>query len=891
MRRLTPFALMLAALLVGCTQGSPSDPTVQARPGTPAVQLTAEPGVGFLAAFDLQLDAANATAELTPLRGASAIGDAFSEVGVSSAFKNLFGSNFEVESIRVTGPTSLDVDFRTTHPFTMEARPDLSIFNLKLWVVLDETPLTLAGVEAVPGVVTNADGYGVLWSATHPTLPAALPDVQPFVVLHQDPSWGVFDFQNPTGWNVFAPGQSSLDTVSFDLTNTFGSAHVKLLLTCDYGQSAVRATRQTPAYELPKFAGNAPWKIAIQAGENTLIGGSTDGFADFALQIWDWKHMDSGESTVGPVQYWVPDLMGPDAQQLLIAGTGRDPDPLNSTFRVTNDLATFAGVHWGLIEANDDGVGTAIQDDLVSQTPVASYKTYQFFPVTVNEFANPPEALFLYCTDGDVSVGIEERFDGSWSRMSNYPLVDWEWDYSYVEAEGFNIEDTGSMAWHAWDTPGVYKVALRIRDEAGATDMTTADIIVGGVPTWNSPNALTSENQWLEEFGGPTEPASAIDVAEDGTINLVYTYVVSGITFNTTVAWQQLYPCDPIWTPPQVIWQSRPSTSGPPDVSLAVTMGDYPIVHVTTASEINSYLYLRYQDFAWTAPVTITDDTTPGAWVRGTLARNGVGEVGFLSENIPTQPDAVTGDGVPALPATLHFQQFDGSAFGSAVQIGTADVVTELIGKGGQYTNLSPSIALSGTADNFLAVWESLVTPYDGLTAAPKDAPTKLRWTKRTLDAWDGEQDMASPFQQLDVPVLALAPNGSVWLAANVGLEGNVYLSKYVTSWSFWAPHLIATGSDMAMIDMTFDANGRGALAIAQRAANKDLVARFFDQGEEVDTAAGHNPLVNIETRIPQSRWWPQIQGQNSGRFVSVWETEKYGAFPTGMELDWAMYE
>ncbi|HYE78339.1 MAG TPA: PKD domain-containing protein, partial [bacterium] len=535
--------------------------------------------------------------------------------------------------------------------------------------------------------------------------------------------------------------------------------------------------------------------------------------------------------------------------------------------------------------------GNAILNDLVTQVPVTNYRTYQFFVVDVALPAIPPEALFLYCTEGNLSVGVEERYDGSWSRMSNYPLVAWEWDFSYDETEGFNVEDTGRMVWHAFNEPGIYRVALRVRDEAGLEDLAYTDTVVGGLPTWQNPQRLT-DNIFFETFGGPTEPANAIDVSADGVINLVYSYVSQDFTFFTEVAWIQLYPCDPIWSPPQVIWQSPPGTSAPLDVSLAVTEGDYSIIHVATASDTNSYLYLRYEDFQWNPPVAITDPTTEGTWVNGELARNDEGQVGFVGEIIPPQPDAMNGDGIPALPAQLYFHQRSGGGFGAATQIGTADVVTELTGRG-SYTSISPSLAFSGAAGGgFMAVWETLTTPYDGQTTVPADAPTNLKWNHRTGATWDGEAGLPAPFNRVDAPVLALAPNGSVWLAASAGDAGNVYVNKYLPAgWTFWAPHLIEPDSTGAMVDLTIDADGRGALVIAQETGNNDLQARVFDEDEMPDTAAGHNPLVNVESRISQRRWWPQIQGQNSGRFAAVWMTEKYAAFPDGGELDWNMFQ
>ncbi|HYE80110.1 MAG TPA: hypothetical protein VEI97_19195, partial [bacterium] len=303
------------ALLAGCSQGSPASPPAQGPAFDPApsgVPVSADPNVALLSAFDLRLDPVNGVAELNPLRSGAAIGDTWSEVGVTAAFKNMFGSNFEVEAIRPSGGQVIEVDFRTTHPFTPDRRPDLAIFNLKLWAVLDEFPQDIGGVQAVPGVVTNADGYGQMWSITHTDVsPTPLPEVQPYVILHEDPTSPPFDWQDPKGWNVLAPGQSTVDTVRFDLSG-FGVVHLKLLLTADYGQSAVRATRQTPQYELPKFAGNAPWKIAVTEVSNTLVGNTSEGEATYRFDVWDWKHGQGLGSDVTQAWVRIPFIL-PDA--------------------------------------------------------------------------------------------------------------------------------------------------------------------------------------------------------------------------------------------------------------------------------------------------------------------------------------------------------------------------------------------------------------------------------------------------------------------------------------------------------------------------------------------------------------------------------------------------
>ncbi|HYE79910.1 MAG TPA: hypothetical protein VEI97_18150, partial [bacterium] len=352
-----PRYLLAALLLSAATACSSPSPTSPAPAGTGnrrplgeqgPLPLAADPAAVALAAFDLVVDPGAGTAALVPLRGVTAIGDAFSEVGLMPAFDGRFGDHFDLDRIeRIDGET-MALDFTTSHPFTAQARPDLGIFNVKLWVALEGPSATVNGVPATPGVVRNAEGYGTMWASTT-TSPAAagLPSVQPYIILNEDPSSAPFDWRNPVGWNVLFPGQSTTDTLELTLDPSAPPLRVRLFLTADYGQSAVRTTRQNPQYSLPEFAGNAPWKVQVTETVNGLEAGSPTSNAEFRVDIWDWKHGQGLGSDVLSARLYLPDIRGAAPVDLGLSGTGSDPTPLTATALALNSAGAGNGSYWG----------------------------------------------------------------------------------------------------------------------------------------------------------------------------------------------------------------------------------------------------------------------------------------------------------------------------------------------------------------------------------------------------------------------------------------------------------------------------------------------------------------------------------------------------------------
>ncbi len=73
---------------------------------------------------------------------------------------------------------------------------------------------------------------------------------------------------------------------------------------------------------------------------------------------------------------------------------------------------------------------------------------------------------------------VERTFKGKLLSGSHGPF-EYQWDFSYDENEGFNVDATGESIDKKWSSTGTYTVALRIKDDLGwYSDISTADIKV-----------------------------------------------------------------------------------------------------------------------------------------------------------------------------------------------------------------------------------------------------------------------------------------------------------------------------------------------------------------------------------------------------------------------------
>ncbi len=76
-------------------------------------------------------------------------------------------------------------------------------------------------------------------------------------------------------------------------------------------------------------------------------------------------------------------------------------------------------------------------------------------------------------------IGELFYFDGSGSHDNDCDgeaITAWEWDFDYDGT--FNLDDHGKTVSHAYDTPGIYQIMLRVTDNEGATNLLGNPLVV-----------------------------------------------------------------------------------------------------------------------------------------------------------------------------------------------------------------------------------------------------------------------------------------------------------------------------------------------------------------------------------------------------------------------------
>lgn len=504
-------AVILAGVLVSCQQGSHT--TIPAESSRPAEALTLPTDQSLLGAFDLTLDVREEpTASLVAAREVTAIGDTFNEVGLSGALRGDLCDCFSVTGLELISPTRVRATFAVKHPFLPEFRPDLHAFNLKAQVATDQVT-GLGSEQVAAGIIANADGYSPLWSDQ---VPGGTATLLPYVVLSRDLSSAPFDFQTPGGYNVFAVGQSYEHFIDFEL-GTSTSVQVRLYLTVDYGQSAVRATRQAPVYELPKFAGKAPWQVQVTELSNSLIDGDPGSNATFRVEVWDWAHGAGVGSDVTGGQILIPAL-GVSQTLPALSGTGLDPSPLSVETIVPNTLGAPEGVYFGLVQITDAATsGVALADDLTTLISRDDYSTWQVFPVAVGPgvvTSLPPVAVIgAPCTTQPIIQDRAYTFDGTGSSDDVTPPASlvYEWDFDY-DGSNFTVDATGLTASHTFTALGAVTVALRVTDDDLQTNIATRTLNVIALAWRNIRNVTNSAgSEQMDNQGAACESRVFVD--------------------------------------------------------------------------------------------------------------------------------------------------------------------------------------------------------------------------------------------------------------------------------------------------------------------------------------------------------------------------------------------
>lgn len=431
----TSLSLLLPTLF-GC--GGPT-PTSPAEPSGQVIQLRVVPRAGEvpLGQVTLRVDAASGSVEVAPTRLNQAIGDAF--------LVGLTGLNETRDCFAVKGIDLQDtpdgvlviLDTAFTHPFTLAQRPDLFGWDLKAIVVPGLNAGSVDFAEgALPLGFTAAPptGYTPEWNSyIHAALPGRDEIAYPYVIFGEDRTIAdPFDYQNPSGWNVFASGSTNTGTIAF-VMQPGETVDLNLFFTVGYEASATRATRQNPIYTPPRGNVRAPWRVDAAVLNNSLT--TAGGFAQVGLEIWDWQHGQSLGSDVTEVKVHAPALIASPLVATIEGGDGRNTTPLTATVTIPNTLQTAPeGDVYALVEAidalhgaNPGGSGgapgqTLIEDDLVTVGLLDDLRAFQLVRLPIEGVAtgdliltlDPVQDLSLHDnTLREYGATLVERTDGS----------------------------------------------------------------------------------------------------------------------------------------------------------------------------------------------------------------------------------------------------------------------------------------------------------------------------------------------------------------------------------------------------------------------------------------------------------------------------------------------
>lgn len=862
----TSLGLVLLSCLgsLSCQSGEPSSPdagvALRPLPGSGGVPVT-------VATLDLTVDLVSMTAEVTPIHEGQAIGDTYSELGLTPGFTKLFGQNFSVKALRKTGPTQVEIDLASAHPFTAAARPDLAIFNLKCYVVTDASAgLTSAGQTLAPGLLTNADGYGQMWSLTSQVPPAfANATLQPYVIFREDATAGTFNFQDPSGYNVYFPGQSSVDTLRLEL-GTATTLQARLLLTADYGQSAVRATRQTPAYELPKFAGNAPWKVTIEELSNDLQAGNTSSTASYQVDIWDWKHGQSLGSDVTGATLSVPGITT-SPLTLSLTGGGTDPTPLTATALVTNLAGGLGGEYWGVVQVTDAAQGVGLKDDLTTPVSLTDYSTWQVFPVSVSDTALPPNAVanILNCDPSTIRLGMDVVADASASTPGDHPISTFEWDFDY-DGSNFDVDATGVRAWRPCLAAGSFTIGLRVSDAFANSDIATTSITVSASPAaWQPAVRLTNDGR-EERFDW--EGDESLAVGPDGTIYLTYLSFQSPARRIDQVSFGG---CPvPSWSAPETIATATGGSDYMPS-SLFDQNGDMHVMYYGTG---NQWTHIRKNGGSWTAPVTVTSAPPQGFWFSAArMALNVDGRIGFAAVARPQ--GSLVCQGQPAPQSKMYLYEYNGTSWSSPDQFAGADTITAIGAGCGGYTAWIESLDIVSLANgDWLVMWEDLETPY---VAADVPNWTQLGWIRQNSGVWGPEGNLYAATARAGEPRLARAPDGKIWAIFRRNDSMQLALTQYDgTSWSATPTIVMTVSGGFPRPTLEISPSGRGVLFASTAAGATQLRLKRFRHTDTPAMIAGY-AIEEPQVTQPWARNYGGAVQAQDGRVVSFWRSAQWG--------------
>jgi hypothetical protein len=402
-----------------------------------------------LGAYLVHVDADTQTVSMEQVRSLSAIGDSYllaiSEGGPAGKWFRINGLQLvEQDSARMKDTLQLDVSFK--HPFDINTRPDLCGWDLKAILFYDgnATSFNYFNIKMNPPVLKNSHGATGEWDDQADLIYPTDADIHEFIILSEDPVANTeFNFQNPSGWNVFYPGMTAMGNLDIEI-DTGSSLDFMLFMTMGYETSATfrdtvnnpgnPGSRTNPVYNPPNGNSRSPWKVEIEelrTGQG--MTNQQDSETTYQVRAWDWHHAISGsDSRIEKISVFIPQVTSEPVESGNFSGTGRGDDPVKAEITVTNDLEAEAGDYLGLVRVSDSLTGMSndingMKTDWKSPFTPRDFDTYKPFAHTIERVLPDSGNLF----DVALSQMGKVRDDLYWGRTSESIWKNGDEDYFY----------------------------------------------------------------------------------------------------------------------------------------------------------------------------------------------------------------------------------------------------------------------------------------------------------------------------------------------------------------------------------------------------------------------------------------------------------------------------
>jgi hypothetical protein len=603
MRYLHLIIVIVVIILAGCSSAglSPvsSDLDRQANPdeinlpGTLPVGVsetfkdgTPYAGMGALGLFQIRIDPATLTGEVTSLRQNS-LTDVIESVDVTN-FLQLTPCHdcVDLKSICLDEFSNVVASIGIKHPFRAGDplkpisglnRADLHVFNIEGIVISNNPSTSFPGLEnsVADFRLVNADGFTGYLDEVIDSFYATDATIHPYILHFDDYSAGNFDPSSPTGFESITEPPPSGNLVmamgcDYDyqdyVLDIDGSFDFIFAVGCTYAiSSASKIQRFSPEYRVPQHNKKAASEVTVEIIGNSLTGGDTSSEATLHVKVVDINHgIPVGialnemlaDSSVSAVDVEVPGITS-DAVSFSttpLSGTGHDPsDPLVFEGVITNSAGGGSGTYSGLVKVKDSytsGLNTSpllngkdgikrvdpLINPLTGLFEITEFATYQTFKIDVI----PAAQIEIISPNGGETLWMAMFHIITWDiGAGGIENVKIEWSTDDFTSDIRTIIDStpndGSFEWKPIPVENVTTGKIRISDVLGTSTDTSDDYFTIALPVWLGYEPEIIVDTTTVTWGGYgsyahyfEEISPAISQDTDGMVHVMHYSLASG---------------------------------------------------------------------------------------------------------------------------------------------------------------------------------------------------------------------------------------------------------------------------------------------------------------------------------------------------------------------------